>query len=189
MEMKKALMNIFNFAIMDAGAWFTSLWSGLLGSSALIGGFLLALMQKYLVRDLAFIPWLILIITLDTISGYRLARKRFKEDPLNSPEPTRQTLREKLAGKATAVTISLILLNILTNFEINGLPAQNAFVDIKLFGLEFDLNVFKIIYFTGAVYMIFAEAKSTIRNLRALGYNLFPKKIDEIINKVTGDNE
>lgn len=187
--MRKAILNILNFALLDATAWFTTLWSGFLGTAAVIGGLILALVQKYLFRDLAFIPWLILVIVLDTVTGYKVAKKKHLESPLLYPKPTNQTLREKLGGKATAVVISLILLNIMTNFEINGLPAQNAMVDLKIFGYEFDLNVLKIIYFSGAVYMIFAEAKSVRRNLSELGYNMFPKKVDDTIDKFTGDEK
>ena len=183
--MKKALLNVLSFAMADAATWFTTLWSGAIGFLALGGGFVLALVQKYLIRDLAFLPWLIVIITLDTISGYRLAKKRWRENPEKYPEPTNQLLREKLGGKAVAITIALVMLNVLTNFEVSGLPAQQSFVNIPLFGYEFDLNVFKVIYFSGAVYLIAIEAKSTIRNLSALGYNIFPKKVIDLVDKVT----
>lgn len=187
--MKKAFFNILNFALADAAAWFGGLWSGLLGVASLTGGFALAFIQKYLVRDLAFIPWLVLVVTLDTITGYQLARKKWKENPELNPKPTGQTLKERLAGKSLAIVVVLVLLNVITNYEISGLPAQQAFLNIPIFGYKLDLNVFKVIYFSGATYMIFAEAKSTIRNVRALGYNLFPKKLDSTLDKFTGDDE
>lgn len=189
MEMKKAFLNILNYAIADAHGWFNGLWSGFIAASSIAGGVLLALIQKYLVRDLAFIPWLVLVVTLDTITGYQLARKKWKDDPVLNQKPTGQTLREKLGGKSLAIVVTLVLLNVITNYEISGLPAQQAFVNIPLFGYRLDLNVFKAIYFSGATYMIFAEAKSTIRNMRQLGYNLFPKKLDDTLDKFTGENE
>lgn len=187
--MKKAFLNIISFAWADVGAWFTTLFSGILAGLSLGGGFVLALSKKYLVRDPSFIPWLILVVTLDTISGYRLAKKKYREDPINNPEVTMQTLREKLGGKAVAIGVSLVLLNAITNFEINGLPAQNSFIDLPIFGYNIDLNVFKLIYFTGACYMIFAEAKSTIKNIRGLGYNLFSSKLDKTLDQFTDGKE
>lgn len=188
--MKKALLNIVNFAYADVAAWFTTLWSGFIAGASVVGGVLLALIQKYLVRDLAFLPWLIVIIFADTVAGYRLAKKKWRENPTQNPQPTGQVLKEKLAGKFTAVSIALVMLNVLTNFEISGIPAQLSFVDIHLLGTEFDFNVFKAIYFSGATYLIFIEAKSTVRNLKGLGYNIIPKGVTDLIDKVTGkENE
>lgn len=189
MEMKKAFYNILNFALADAVSWFTSLWGSFIAIAAFVGGVILAIVQKYLIRDLAFIPWLLIVITLDTITGYRLAKKRWREDPAKYPMPTNQMLRERVGGKLVAVSITLILLNGITNFEINGLPAQQQFIDLELFGWQFDLNVFKVIYFTGAAYMFFAEAKSVIRNIRSLGYNLISTKLDDTLEKFTGKKD
>jgi len=189
MEMRKTLANILNFAYLDIASWFGSLWSWLLTGGAILGGVTLALVQKYLVRDLAFIPWLILAILCDTVTGYMLANRRYKADPAKYAKPSGLTLKEKLAGKLTAITVTLILLNIITNFEISGIPAQQSFIDIPIFGYEFDLNIFKAIYYSGATYLIFAEAKSTIRNLRAMGYNTISTRVDEALEKITGEGD
>jgi len=189
MEMKKAIANIFAYAYGDVLAWFTTLWGPIAGFAALFCGVALSLFQKYLFRDLAFLPWLLIAISLDTWAGYLLAKKKWKSDPVNNVEPTGRTLKEKVGGKLVAIVIILCALNLLTNFELNGLPAQTQFIDIPLFGYKIDLNVFKVIYFTGASFMIIMEVKSIFRNVRALGYNFVPKTINDTLEKFTGNEE
>lgn len=187
--MRKSLLSILQFTIADFASWFGTLWSWVVASGAILGGVILTLIQKYLIQDIAFLPWLIIAVGCDTWAGWNLAKKKYLADPLTYPKPTWATLREKLAGKLTAIMITLITLNFITNFEINGLPAQKAFTDFSAFGWNFDLNIFKVVYFTGATFMIIVEAKSTIKNLRASGYNYFSDKLDDALDKVTGDKE
>lgn len=187
--MKKTIYNICHYAVMDVLSWFTTLWGPVSAFAALGAGVLLSLFQKYLFRDLAFLPWLLIAISLDTWAGYLLAKKKWKADPANNEEPTGRTLKERVGGKLVAVVIVLFSLNLLTNFEINGLPAQSQFIDIPLFGYQIDLNVFKVIYFTGAAFMIIMEVKSIFRNIRALGYNFVPDSVNDALDKITGENE
>src|SRR5690606_20367579 len=110
-----------------------------------VGGVVYSFFTKYIFGDVGLLPWLGLIILLDTIAGYRAASRMHKENPVLNTKPSGQRLREKLASKLISYVIALVSLNAITRFEIEGKPAQETLSEIEIFG-GLNLNFLKIIY-------------------------------------------
>ena len=186
MEMKKAVVNIFVSTGLYASNWVNFLSDWFTGLVSIIAGIIWSIFKKYLIKDVSFIPWLLIMVAADTWAGWKAASKKHKENPELHPKPTMATLKEKLAGKMTSITIILVVLNGLTNFELNGQPAQMSFIDVQLLGLSFDLNVFKSIWFAGCLSLIAMEARSAIRNVNESGTRFANTKLNEWLNRLVG---
>lgn len=188
MEMKKTSLNMLSSMAIYVDNWFTFLGDKTIATISIVAGVIWSILTKYLIQDVTFLPWMLVLIGTDTIAGWRAASKKHRDDPINNPRPSGAVLREKLGGKLLSTMTIIAMLNGLTHFEVNGVEIQLAFTDISLAGMTFDLNVFNSIWSAGCISLMGLEARSTIRNVNEAGGKFANSKINEWLNKITGND-
>ena len=144
---------------------------------------------KYFFHDVRLLPWLVIVICMDSWAGYMAAKRRYRDNPDTCPEVTGSTFREKLGGKFIAYIIALITLNAITNFEILGIKATDTLDQVSVLGFNF--NFLKTIYYTAVFGFMLYEVRSVRKNLKVLGFDFLnfrtAQSIDDLLGKEDED--
>lgn len=129
--------------------------------------------EKYIFSDLLFLPWLLLAMTLDLITGINKVVHRHGWSGVNS-----YGLR-RTVSKVIQYSVFLILINLLVNFEISGETVMGE--------LSWVIKV-------SQQYLIFIEAKSIKENLDEvnpdlLNFKLLASKVFPFLFKSKSDEK
>ncbi|PSR53914.1 hypothetical protein AHMF7605_10490 [Adhaeribacter arboris] len=116
---------------------------------------LLGLINRYIFSDWSFIAFLMVAVSLDTVTGIWVAYKFRKIHSMR--------LRKQFCEKVAQYGVGLILVHILSSHLVDGQPNQ-AFNTLMP-------------YFKGVMYMVFlgAECISVDENMGKLGLPFLPK--------------
>jgi len=183
--MKNTLLNILSIAARDLVEIFLYFYDKTTAIVLYLAGLGATIFLKYFFHDIRLLPWLVIVIGMDSWSGYRAAKARHKAAPEICPPVSGKVFREKLGGKFVAYFIALITLNAITEFEILGIKASDTLDQVDIFGFNF--NFLKTIYYATVFGFMLHEARSVQKNLKVLGFDFLNfrtvARIDEFLGK------
>lgn len=181
--LKGSLQNLLDIVLLFMSKPVASLCMMALGTT------LGELFRTYIWHDLSILPFLAIVVVMDAVAGFRAAKYLNKKDPDNYEKATWQTFRERLASKATSYVIALTTLNVMTQFKVNGVRAQDQLTNLNLAGYELNLPLLQGLHFTILCFFIYHEGRSVARNLKVTGFRFFNLRTETELDKILGADE